>query len=245
MPAVGVHASDSGIRVGLVPISYKSGKYTARVQVALAGSAVPATSWDIGASLVSQGVVRQDGSGHIQVALPNIPVVYETDMEFAPGDYDLVAVAHEAQTDTVLSNESHGTWPKIDAELATLVPVAVNQPRAGGFLRNGVKQIRGAVVIAEEEPLRADAPTAVIAFVCRAKDQKQPLQVVRTLVGEQETPVGTTDLELKGERCAQVVDLIPPNTLGAGRYRFVVTVSSAGRELTRGERALVVPETAP
>ena len=90
-----------------------------------------------------------------------------------------------------------------------------------------------------------EAPTAVIAFVCRAKDQKQPLQVVRTLVGEQETPVGMTDLDLKAERCAQVVDLIPARTLGAGRYRFVVTVASGGKALTRVERALVVPETMP
>jgi hypothetical protein len=83
----------------------------------------------------------------------------------------------------------------------------------------------------------------VIALVCRAKDQKRPLQVVRTLFGEGETPVGTTELDLSKERCAQVVDLIPPKLLGAGRYRFVVTVSSDGKELTRGERALVVPET--
>jgi len=245
VPASGAPASDTGMRVGLIPIAYEGGKFRARVQIALAGSAVPSTSWDIGASLVSRGVVRQDGSGHIQVTLPNTPVVYETDMDFASGDYDLVAVAHEAQTDTVLSKETHGTWPKLDAALASLGPIAVSQPRAGGFLRNGLKQTQGAVVIAEDEPIRGDAPTAVIAFVCRAKDQKQPLQVVRTLVGEQETPVGTSDLDLKAERCAQVVDLIPPKTLGAGRYRFVVTVSSEGKELTRGERTLVVPETAP
>jgi hypothetical protein len=46
-------------------------------------------------------------------------------------------------------------------------------------------------------------------------------------------------------RCAQVIDLIPPKTLGAGRYRFVIAVSSDGRELLRLERALSVPETAP
>jgi hypothetical protein len=68
---------------------------------------------------------------------------------------------------------------------------------------------------------------------------------VRTLVGEQETPVGSTQLDLRTDRCAQVLDLIPANTLGAGRYRFLVTVSSDGRELTRGEHALVVPEKEP
>jgi hypothetical protein len=240
-PASGTGGSDA-VHVGLIPISYADGTFKARVQIALAGSAVPSTTWDIGASLVTRGAVWQDGSGRIQVTVPNTPVVFEKDMEFAPGDYDLVTVAHEAQTDTVLSKETHGSWPKLDAELASLGPIAVSQRRAGGFLRNGVTQTQGAVVVAEDELLRADAPTAVIALVCRAKDQKRPLDVTRLLIGEQETPVGTTQLDMGSERCAQVLDLIPPKMLGAGRYRFVITVSSDGRELARAERVLTVPE---
>ena len=104
---------------------------------------------------------------------------------------------------------------------------------------------QGALIVTEDESLRGDAPTAVIALVCRAKDQKRPLKVVRTLIGEGETQVGTTELDLTTERCGQIVDLIPPHTLGAGRYRFVITVSSDGNELTRKERTLVVPEKAP
>jgi hypothetical protein len=242
-PAAGAPTSGAGVQVGLIPISYQDGKFKARVQVAVAGSTVPLTIWDIGASVVSKGGVRQDGSGRIQVMRPNTPVVFEKDMDFAPGDYDLIAVAHESETDTVVSQETHGTWPNIDTEPASLASIAVSQRRSGGFLQNGKTQTQGAVVVAPDEPLQPSAPTAVIALVCRAKDQKRPLQVVRTLFGEGETPVGTTELDLSKERCAQVVDLIPPKLLGAGRYRFVVTVSSDGKELTRGERALVVPET--
>lgn len=242
-PEAGTRAS--AVHVGLIPIGYKDGNFKARVQVAVGGSAVPATTWDIGASLVSEGVVRQDGSGRIQVSTPNTPVVFEADMDFAPGDFELVAVAHEIETDTLASKEIHGRWPKLDVDLASMGPIAVSQPMPGGFLRNGVSQSQGAVVFSEDDGLRGDAPTAVISLVCRAKDQKRPLKVVRTLVGEGETPVGTTDLDLASDRCAQVVDLIPPKTLGAGRYRFVVAVSSDGTELTRGERVLVVPENAP
>jgi VWFA-related protein len=238
-------ANAGGLHVGLIPIAYDDGIFKARVQVALGGSAIPVTTWDVGASVVSKGVVWQDGSGRIQVGVPNVPVVFEKDMDFAPGDYDLVAVAHEVTTDTLVSKEVHGKWPKIDAELASLGPIAVSQPRAGGFLRNGLKQTEGPLVLAEDEPLRADVPTAVIALVCRAKDQKRPLKVVRTLIGETATPVGTTELDLSTDRCAQVVDLIPPKMLGAGRYRFVVTVSSDGNELTRGERSLTLPEPPP
>jgi len=242
-PTAETQPRGAGMQVGLIPIAYQDGKFKARVQVAVAGSAVPSTVWDIGASLVSRGAVRQDGSGRIQVVHPNTPVVYEKDMDFAPGDYDLVAVAHETETDTVVSRESHGTWPKIDNELASLGPIAVSQRRNGGFLQNGKAQTHGAVIVAEDEPVQADAPTAVIVFVCRAKDQRKPLRVVRTLFGEAETPVGTTELDLRQERCAQVIDLIPRKMLGAGRYRFIVTISSDGKELTRGERALLVLET--
>ena len=139
----------------------------------------------------------------------------------------------------------HGRWPTLDTELASLGPIAVSQPLPGGFLRNGVSHTQGAVLVAEDDGLRGDEPTAVIVLVCRAKDQKRPLRVVRTLSGEQETPVGTTELDLTTERCAQVIDLIPAKTLGAGRYHFVVAVSSDGQELTRGDRTLVVPEKAP
>ena len=123
--------------------------------------------------------------------------------------------------------------------------IAVSQQLPGGFLRDGVSRTQGAVIVAEDEGLRGDAPTAVIALVCRAKDQKRPLTVVRTLFGETETPVGTTELDLTTERCAQVVDLIPPKMLGPGKYRFVIAVSSDGTELARGERTLVVPDEVP
>jgi VWFA-related protein len=238
----GSTGAEASVHVGLIPIDYHDGKFRARVQVAMSGSAVPVTTWDIGASVVSQGIVRQDGSGRIQVTLPNTPVVYEEDMDFSAGDYDLIAVAHEVETDTMASREVHGHWPKLDLELASLGPIAVSQPLPGGFLRNGVSHTQGAVIVGDDGGLRADAPTAVISLVCRAKDQKRPLTVVRTLTGEEETPVGKTQLDLTTTRCAQVVDLIPPKTLGAGRYRFVIAVSSDGHELTRGERSLVVPE---
>ena len=244
-PEAGTTSASQGLHVGLIPIGYKEGAFKARVQVAVAGSKVPVTTWDIGASLVSHGVVRQDGSGQIQVTLPNTPVVYEQDMDFAPGEYELVAVAHELQTDTLLSKETRGAWPKLDTELASLGPIAVSQPRPGGFVVNGKNQTKGAVVVGEDEPLRSESVTAVFTLVCRAQDQKRPLSVVRHLVGERDTPVGTTQLDMTAERCAQVIDFIPPKMLGAGRYRFVVTVSSDGQDLARGERALSVPEAPP
>ena len=230
------------LKVGMIPIGFKDGRFQARVQVAVPPSAIPGTTWDLGASIVSRGSVSEDGSGRISVANAGVPVVWEKDMEFAPGDYDLIAVGHEATTDDVTSKEVRGRWPNLEDELASLGPIAVSQPSKGGFLVNGKAHTSGAVVLGEADPLRAGDPTAVISLVCRAGDERKPLTVVRTLIGDTETPVGTTDVDMGSDRCAQILDLIRPHTLGPGSYRFVVAVSRDGTELTRGEARMFVPD---
>jgi VWFA-related protein len=240
------NASPVNLRIGLIPVGYEKGRYQARVQVSVPPSRIPGTTWDLGASLVSNGAVVQAGSGRVSVANPGVPVVWEKDMEFSPGDYELVAVAHETTTDELAQRELTGAWPRIDDELAFVAPIAVSQPAKGGFLRDGNAKTSGALVIPEGELLRGDLPTALITLVCRAKDEKKPLHVERTLIGETETPVGKDDIDMGQDRCAQVRDLIPRKTLGPGSYRFVVDVSSGGTDLTRTERKFVVPDlTAP
>jgi len=216
------------------------------VQVAVPSSNVPGTTWDMGASVVSAGRVDEEGSGRITLPQAGVPAVWEKDMSFTPGEFEVVAVAHERTTDELASKEMRGAWPKLETELASFGPIAVTQATKGGFLRNGASHTSGAVIAGEDDPLRQDAPTAVVSLVCRAKDQKKPIRVVRTLVGENETPVGTTDLEMESdERCAQILDLIPPKMLGPGSYRYVIVASSAGLELARAERKLFVPPAAP
>ena len=234
------------VRVGIIPVSYKNGLFTARVQVAVPSSNVPGTTWDMGASLVSSGRVAEDGSGRITLAQAGVPAVWEKDMLFSPGEYELVAVAHEMTTDELASKEIRGSWPKLETDLASFGPIAVSQPTKGGFLRNGATRTSGAVIAGEDDPLRHDSPTAVVALVCRAKDQKKPIRVVRTLVGETEIPVGSTDLAMDAnERCAQILDLIPAKTLGPGSYRYVIAASSGGLELARAERKMFVSDPVP
>ncbi|HEX4825163.1 MAG TPA: hypothetical protein VFV19_12725 [Candidatus Polarisedimenticolaceae bacterium] len=239
-------AGTTVLRAGIVPVSYTDGHFKARVQVAVPGSVVPDATWDLGASLVTKGAVWEDGSGRVEVKQPGVPVAFERDMEFAPGEFELVAVAHEVTTDTLLSHQTSGKFPDVDVDRASVAPIAVSQQARGGFLRNGTSLTQGALIVPDGEPLQPGVPTAIIALVCRAKDQKSRLTVSRTLIGEKETPVGTTDLELgKDERCGQIVDLIPAKFLGPGAYRFTIAVSSQGTELARSERALVVPEKPP
>ena len=234
--------SPVALRVGVTPIGWLDGRFEARVQVAIPPTSIPGTTWDLGASLVSRGSVGQEGSGRISVANAGVPVVWEKDMEFYSGSYDLIAVAHESTTDSVASKDVHGTWPNLDLDLATVGPITVSQPARGGFMRNGKTATKGALVVPPDEPLVPGEPTAVISLVCRARDQKKPLHVVRTLLGETETPVGTTDVEMGSDRCVQIVDLIKPKTLGPGVYHYVVAVSSGSEEITRAKADMFVPD---
>jgi hypothetical protein len=107
------------VRVGVIPVGYKNGLFTARVQVAVPSSKVPGTTWDMGASLVSSGRVAEDGSGRITLPAAGVPAVWEKDMQFSPGEYELVAVAHDVTSDELASKEVRGSWPKLETDRAS------------------------------------------------------------------------------------------------------------------------------
>ena len=54
----------------VIPTGFSDGKYTALVQVSVPGSPVPGARWDLGASLVSRGKVREDTSRRVEVQSP-------------------------------------------------------------------------------------------------------------------------------------------------------------------------------
>jgi len=208
-------------------------------------SRIPGTTWDIGASLVAAGSVAEAGSGRITIPDGSVPAVWEEDMTFPQGAFEIVAVSHDVTKDDIVSHTLRGSWPKLSAQPVSFGPIAVTQQARGGFLRNGASATSGALIVGEGDALEAAAPIAVVSLVCRDKDQKA-ITVTRTLVGEVEVPVGTTELAMEpDERCAQILDLIPPKTLGPGSYRYVITARSGDRELARAERKMFVPDPTP
>jgi len=235
--------AEGAMRVGIVPIGYGKKGFRGRVQVALPSSRIPGTTFDIGASLVAAGSVAEAGSGRITIPDGSVPAVWEQDMTFPQGAFELVAVSHDITKDDIVSHTLRGSWPKLSAQPVSFGPIAVTQQARAGFLRNGASATSGAIIVEERDPLEASAPIAVVSLVCRDKDQTKPITVARTLVGEAEIPVGKTELAMGAdERCAQILDLIPPKTLGPGAYRYVIAASSDGKELARAERKMLVPE---
>lgn len=234
--------SDVALRVGMMPVGFRDGRWVARVQVAAPPVPYPLSKWDLGVSLVSSGTVRDDASGRIEVATSGTPVVLESEIAFRPGPYEIVAVAYERTGDQQASRRVEGEWPDPDAALVGFGPLSVSQPAKGAFLRDGETRTSGTLVYEESDPLRPELPTAFFGLVCRAKDQKRGVRVVRTLIGSTETPMGDEPFDFAGERCVQMLDVVPPATLGPGAYIYRAVAFGPEGEIARLERKFLTAE---
>jgi VWFA-related protein len=227
---------DIKLEAVVIPTGYDNGKYTALVQIRAPSTILPKTTWEIGASLVSRGKVRQDVSGRIEVDRPSVPVIFEAEMTFRPGPYQLVMVAHEQTTDRIARGEIEADWPDPDSSEVTLGPLTLLQPSEGAFLRDGELRRSGSLGRTPAEHIEPGLPTAVIGLVCRDKSKKTKkagLVIERRLVGE--TEASFTDLELSdsGIRCIQLRDIIRAGTMTEGTFTYELrVVDKSERELT-------------
>jgi VWFA-related protein len=236
-------SSDVSLRVGMMPVGFQDGKWIARIQVAAPPVVYPMAKWDMGVSLVSRGTVRDDASGRIELSSPGVPVLLESQIAFRPGPYEIVAVAYESTADQSASRRVEGEWPDPDAALVSFGPVSVSQPANGAFLRDGESRSSGTLVYEENDPLQPALPTAFLGLLCRAKDQKKGVRVVRTLIGSTETPLRDETVEFAGERCVQILDVIQPDTFGPGAYTYRLIAFGREGELARLERRLLVMDS--
>ena len=229
---------DSPIHGAIVPTGYAKGRYTALVQVRVPGSPLSEAEWDLGASLLSRGELRDDASASVRVEQPNVPIVFETEMTFKPGPYELILVAHEQVADQLGTDRVQGDWPLL-GEGAAIGPIAVIQPEEGVFVRSGETRTRGALARTADELLRTDLPTALVGLVCRGPSKKKSLKVERTLVGEGETEFPEMEIDFGDEPCAQIRDLIPASTMTPGSFTYRVRLLDGDEEMALAERTFL------
>jgi len=229
-------ADEVKLEAVVIPTGYDKGKYTVLVQIRAPSSPLPKTSWEIGASLVSRGKVSQDVSGRVDVDRPSVPVIFEAEMTFGPGPFQLVMVAHEQTTDLIARAEIEADWPDPDVEEVTLGPLTLLQPSEGAFLRDGELRRSGSLGRTSAEHIEPGLPAAVIGLVCRDKSRrskKAGLVVERRLVGETEAPFTNLELSDSGIRCIQLRDIIKAGTLTEGRFTYELkVVDKTDRELS-------------
>jgi len=227
------------LRAVLVPIGFEDGRYSALLQLSIPGTPLQGSTWDLGATLVARQKLRDETSGRLSISGPGVPVIYESELRFAPGAYDLIAVAHEASTGLIASDELHFEWPDVDGSPATVGPIALLQPGEGAFLREGKTRASGSVARIQSDGVQTDRPVALVGLVCRGRRQKGKIRVRRNLVGASVTEFPALEFVLQQDRCAQVRDVVPERSLAPGFYRYEVQVTQDDRELAEGQREFV------
>jgi hypothetical protein len=229
------------ISATVIPIGYVHGAFSALVQLVVPPASGDPGSWEIGGSVVSGNSARDLPKRTITTNTLGIPVIFESEETFSRAQQEVIAVAREAASDTVVSQVVDVTWPEID-ERVSILPTIILQPAAGAFARGDATRTRGSVARSESEPLRFEVATTLVSLVCWPAEQDDPLHVLRTLRGDAETILSfpAIDLDTGNERCAQVRDTIPAKVLGAGVFRYAVVVSQGQEELARAERAFTV-----
>lgn len=236
--ATSSQTTSGGLRGSLIPTAFKEGKYSTLVQVVVPASQLPGATWDVGASIVSQGKVSE-ASGRATLPQSELSLVFESEMAISPGEYELIMVAHEKTTDRVLSSSIEGTWPDPKATGGTIASISIMQPAPRGiFLREDRARKSGALACGEPCHVRTDSAAALLGLVCRDRSKSgESWKIERQLIGESETPLPTLDVDFGEERCVQVRDLIPANTLGAGGLRYEIRAWDGAREVASASRA--------
>jgi VWFA-related protein len=218
--AMGGSRGELGLRAEVVPTGYEDGAYLALLQLSLPATALPAASWEVGASLIRRERVIEEVARTLAVREVGVPLVLEHALRLAPGPFELAAVARESGTGYVLSEHRRLTWPDPDGRPVTCGPLVLLQPTVGAFVRNDVTRRSGALALADSGTVLPDRPTALMGLVCRDRRRRGPLRIERSLVGDAAVDFPQLQFELDRERCAQVRDLIPAGVLGPGGYRY-------------------------
>ena len=187
--------------------------------------------WDLGTSMISRGEFKDHASRRIRVDHGNVPVVFETEMTFRPGPFQLTLVAHDNVTDMLGTARVEGSWPDPRAG-AGMGPIAVLQPAAGVFVRDGEVRRSGSLGQADQGLLRGDLETAMIGLVCRGPGVRE-LRIERFLVGDAATEFPPMEIAFGDERCTQVRDLIPAGTMTEGQFSYEIRVCRTIRKRSR------------
>ena len=233
--APGSVRTDVPLAGAVVPTDFVDGRYGALVQIRAGGSPLPQSTWDLGASLLTRGEVKGDASTRVSVEGPNVPVVFEAEMSFRPGPFELIFVAHEDSADQLGTDRLDGAWP-VREDGPAITPIAVLQPAEAVFVRAGATRSSGALAIAGDERVRTDRPTALVALACRGPDKNERYTLERVLVGETETAFEPLPVRFDDVACAQFRDVIKAGTMTAGSFTYRARLLRDGMEVATAER---------
>jgi hypothetical protein len=229
--SAGSQPGEPPVLLGVIPLGRERGEYVTLVQVIAPPRERRAPRWELGAVAIDRDVVIDERTGSVTARPAGVPAVLEATMRIPAPAPVLVGVGRDVEADEVGAMRRQEDWPNLRAARAGLSPLALVQPSAGGFVRDGQTRTAGSLAVLPELGPDAGRPLALLGLACRGRKEKGGLVVERVLSGEEDYPFPAIPLEVAQEECAQFRDAVPAGTLGKGTYRYRVRIVSEGEEL--------------
>jgi len=217
-------------RVLAVPTGFENGKYTVLVQFAMAGAALGGSDWDMGVTAVINESRTLEASGRVAVNQAGLPLVFEAEMQFKPGDYAITAVAKNNTDGTLVSTRAEGSLPDPNDREPFIAGIALLQRAPGAFVRGEATKTSGSLAHGPTHWMRPDRATGILALVCGNK-RAADVTAGRSLVGASEVNFDPVELDFGEERCGLLVDTIDGSVLTSGKFSYAV-------DLNRGEESV-------
>lgn len=226
-----------GLGVELVSLGYDEGHYRALLQVRLPALPLPSSSWEIAASFVESDRVRHESTGSVRLPRPDVALIHESEIELAPGDYEVTVVARELTTDVIESRRIELSLPSLRRGANEALVPALLQPEPTLFLRDGETRAGGSLARTALDAVDPERPTALLGIVCRSERVDEALTVERALTGSHSVAFPPITLDPDDSRCIQVRDVVPAGTLAPGAYRYDLSLTRDGKKLSSSERS--------
>ena len=233
-------SDDGSLRALLVPRGGDGKAWKASVQLRLRPTGRPDNSAELGASIVRRDKVTDHFSSSIATKSGSRAIVLEKTLDFAPGEFSVVAVAKDAKRGDIGSTRLDADWPSPAKSQAAIAPIAVLQTGAAAMSKDGAVSSSGSLAKDIDEMLDPSASVSLAAVVCRGTKTKAPVVVERRLEDGLPNEFFAVTIEATGDPCVQTVDVVKAGRLRPGVVDYRVTARIGGEIVAQERRSLRV-----
>jgi hypothetical protein len=231
-------ADDGSLRALLIPRGGDGAKWKVAVQLRMRPHGHSGNSAELGASIVRHDTVTDHFASSIATKAGSRAIVLEKTLAIAPGDFSVVAVARDVESDGVSSSRLDASWPNPAHTAAAITPVAVLQAGPASMSKDGAFASSGSLARDLDESLDPSVDISLISVVCRGAGTMGPVIVERWLEGGSRSQFVALTIAETDEPCHETVDVVPGRRLSPGEVDYRVTVRVGDEIVAQEHRRL-------
>ena len=239
-------ADDGTLRALLIPRGGDGSTWSATVQVRLCPTGAPNPNAEIGASVVRHDTVTDHFATSIATTSPSRALMMEKSLDIAPGEFSIVAVAHDVPRGDVWSRRLEASRPDPTKSVAAIAPIAALQSGPAAISKDSTVTTSGFLARDVDEMLDPSSSVSLRSVVCRGAQTKRRIIVERWLEGGSREEFAPMTISETDPPCIEVVDVVSARHLRPGVLNYYVA-SRIGNEIAaQAQRTLrvgVVPAT--